>query len=719
MPLNLEPTETGLFNPANWQAGVVPNDSTPVYLNTPVTFDVNGTYTIGSLRVDSGGVVSYDEGAGNLFIADRFVIGENGSFVFTGDHNINEVYCNGDFINDGTFEPGESNFYIAGDNSKIRMNQNNSTAEALRRRTKASSSFKTNHFFDLTVTGTNDSTAGNLVVENRIDLVQDLNLRGEDTLFIESSSDNAILHDGELPGGTVRRKIATGQGAYRFESPETFVQFDGASSVPNYLTVTSQPNTHPDTSFGLKWKLIPSVVDTVNHTLSATGLNHFSKWVAGKPGSGVSMRALTGDSIVVPRLTRSYIIKPSEEINFTASVQLRYDPSERDLEYLAESELRLGRGAYYTDTVTTRWNMVSLPLVPDNTTLDSTFPTANSAAFTFGTSYTVASELSFGTGYWLKFPGKATVEIFGDDQSSNLVPVHQGWNMIGAISYPVDPATVALYPNGGGVVELTSFSFFGYKNGYQLADMLYPLHAYWVKADNAGVLALQGTTGMHKRSSSSILNSINSLTLQDGSGDNQSLYFSYGNSIDTKKYELPPPAPTGVLDVRFGSGFMVEALSNQSTKVIPVEISSASFPCKLSWNINETSGSATLIIDGKEIPMHGSSNVTVTNPNAQVALQLSRTPTSDIPKQFALYQNYPNPFNPTTTLSFELPSDISVTLKIYNILGQEVMTAINNQVMNAGYHTYSLNSSEWASGVYFYKLTAGSFTDLKKMVLTK
>ncbi len=713
-------TPGGLWsNPANWQAGVVPDDSTPVYLNTNVVFDVNGTYTIGSLRIDSGGTVTYDQDAGNLFISDRFEIEENGSFVFDGENNSNEVYCYGDFINKGIFEPGNSKFYLSGNNSKIIMNQSNSSASALSKRRASSSSFKTNHFYDLTVSGINDSTVGNLVVENRIDLFEALHLRSQDTLFVENPADNAIQHDGELPGGTVRRKLTTGSGAYRFESPDTYVQFDGASAVPTYLSVTAQANTHPDTTYGLKWKLIPSVVDTVNHTISATGLNHFSKWVAGKPGSGVSKRALTGDSIVVPRLARSYTIKASEEINFTANVQLRYDPNEIDPGYLAESELRLGRGVYYTDTVSAKWNMVSLPVMPDNSLLDSTFPGAVSSAYSFNNGYTSSSSLTFGTGYWLKFPAKQTVEILGDDLASKLIPVEQGWNMIGTITYPVDPDGVTLYPSGGGEVELNSFSFFGYQNGYQVADMLKPLHGYWVKVDNSGLLSLVGNTSNAKQSSLNYLESINGLNLVDASGNNQSLYFTFSNTVDTRRYELPPAPPTGILDARFGSGLMVESMSNQPTKVIPVSISSASFPCTVSWNVTEKTGSSTLLVDGNEIMMHGKGSMVISNPNATVSLQLSKSPSSEIPKKFALYQNYPNPFNPTTSVSFELASDVNVTLKIYNILGQEVFTAINNQMMNAGYHTYSLNSSLWASGVYFYKISAGTFTDIKKMVLTR
>jgi spore coat protein A len=91
---------------------------------------------------------------------------------------------------------------------------------------------------------------------------------------------------------------------------------------------------------------------------------------------------------------------------------------------------------------------------------------------------------------------------------------------------------------------------------------------------------------------------------------------------------------------------------------------------------------------------------------------------SDLPKTFSLDQNYPNPFNPTTHIRFTVPENSYVTLAVYNAQGQRVATLIDRDVP-AGYHTVALDASGLASGVYFYRLTAGSFTEMKKMVLLK
>jgi hypothetical protein len=118
------------------------------------------------------------------------------------------------------------------------------------------------------------------------------------------------------------------------------------------------------------------------------------------------------------------------------------------------------------------------------------------------------------------------------------------------------------------------------------------------------------------------------------------------------------------------------------------------------------------------------------NPPAdEVALSLDLTINFDVvdgvleedtglPKRYALYQNYPNPFNPSTDIRFDLVEPQQVKLVVYNMLGQEV-TRIVDQPMQAGTHTMSFDASRLASGVYFYRIEAGPFTSMRKMVLLK
>jgi hypothetical protein len=89
-----------------------------------------------------------------------------------------------------------------------------------------------------------------------------------------------------------------------------------------------------------------------------------------------------------------------------------------------------------------------------------------------------------------------------------------------------------------------------------------------------------------------------------------------------------------------------------------------------------------------------------------------------IPKKFVLAQNYPNPFNPSTTISYSLPKDGYVTLKVYDILGRVVETLVNN-FQKTGNYRINFNASELATGIYFYRLQSGSFISTKKMLLLK
>jgi subtilisin-like proprotein convertase family protein len=91
---------------------------------------------------------------------------------------------------------------------------------------------------------------------------------------------------------------------------------------------------------------------------------------------------------------------------------------------------------------------------------------------------------------------------------------------------------------------------------------------------------------------------------------------------------------------------------------------------------------------------------------------------SEIPKKFLLLQNYPNPFNPSTNIHFAVPKSSSVKIAIYDMLGRELETIVNEK-LDAGTYNANWNALKYSSGVYFYKLTAGDFTEFKKMILLK
>jgi hypothetical protein len=132
-------------------------------------------------------------------------------------------------------------------------------------------------------------------------------------------------------------------------------------------------------------------------------------------------------------------------------------------------------------------------------------------------------------------------------------------------------------------------------------------------------------------------------------------------------------------------------------------------------------------MNGALPPQYQSSSIDVhpgqTNVNLNFILTGVNSENSNTPKTFNLSQNYPNPFNPSTLISYQLPSDAYVTLKIFNVLGNEVKT-LTNGFTTAGSHQVQFSANELSSGVYFYTIQANSlngkqFQSTKKMILMK
>jgi hypothetical protein len=99
------------------------------------------------------------------------------------------------------------------------------------------------------------------------------------------------------------------------------------------------------------------------------------------------------------------------------------------------------------------------------------------------------------------------------------------------------------------------------------------------------------------------------------------------------------------------------------------------------------------------------------------------TPEEPVPKFFRLYQNYPNPFNPDTEIRYDLPVEKHVTLTIYNLLGQKIKTLVN-KTQSAGSYSVPWDGTDeqgnrLASGVYLYRLEAGAFVKVRKMLLAR
>jgi hypothetical protein len=101
-----------------------------------------------------------------------------------------------------------------------------------------------------------------------------------------------------------------------------------------------------------------------------------------------------------------------------------------------------------------------------------------------------------------------------------------------------------------------------------------------------------------------------------------------------------------------------------------------------------------------------------------IHLSVDDAASSEIPRSYRLNQNYPNPFNPSTRIGYQLPANAFVVLKVFDVLGNEVETLVNER-QNAGNHAVFFNAENLSGGVYFYRLEAGTYQDTKKLLVLK
>lgn len=155
-----------------------------------------------------------------------------------------------------------------------------------------------------------------------------------------------------------------------------------------------------------------------------------------------------------------------------------------------------------------------------------------------------------------------------------------------------------------------------------------------------------------------------------------------------------------------------------------------SFPNSQGTQIPLTAGTYNYVFTYKIDPVWRDSSINtiafIQNDNDKVILNASRPGIltgiepyiNEIPVNYSLGQNFPNPFNPTTVIHFEMPKDGYVTLKVYDIVGNEITTLVDGN-HRAGKYNVDFYGTNLSSGVYFYTLKAAGFTDTKKMILVK
>lgn len=333
------------------------------------------------------------------------------------------------------------------------------------------------------------------------------------------------------------------------------------------------------------------------------------------------------------------------------------------------------------------WNIVSAPLQMDDMSVTGLYPDATSNVFGFDNGYIQVEELETGSGYWLKFDNEYLYEFSGNIPTENI-QLNQGWNIIGVFDSEVNISQLATQPD-----DIIESNFFGFNNGYVAADVLIPGNGYWIKASESGEIVISENIAAKQNSETSKYTPVN---IMDTDGFRTTLYMS---NIAVAKNELPPLPPSGVPDVRFSDGTYISSVNNT------ILMKDLSYPVTLNINSNEF----TFFVNGEKT---GNSAI-LNSPDQIVSVE-----NTELPISFALSQNYPNPFNPVTNINFSIASREKVTITVYDMLGKVVENLVND-IYDSGNYTISFNGSNLGSGIYFYKISAGKFIDVKKMTLLK
>ena len=430
-------------------------------------------------------------------------------------------------------------------------------------------------------------------------------------------------------------------------------------------------------------------------------------WISVSPLSG------TIDQGEYENLIVSFNAEDLEEGEYTATINVSSnDPDE----YNISVPVILTVGADMNVEITVEhyedWNMVGLPLIVEDTNVMSVFPDAvENTMYLFGENgYEQEQNLELGSGYWVRFDEQGSNTIFGELVYEIDVSLMEHWNMIsgGSVSGGVfiDPSEL--------IVPNTLYSFT--ENGYDNANSIEPGLGYWVRSYGNGLITISSGGGSAKLAGQghTILKNANTISF-----NGSSLYF--GIQIPEKdilSYSLPPKPPLGSFDVRF----------SDDTKIMDeygmIELMKGSDRLKIAYDIKALPGEnydwiLSNILTEEQFTLKEIGTIDLFGNYSDFELRKK----IGLPKAFSLSQNYPNPFNPVTQIYFELPSDEFVSLRIYNLKGEEIKKLVSD-IYQVGVHMVEWNGTNHnnqpvSSGVYIYSLESNLFCSAKKMLLMK
>lgn len=380
------------------------------------------------------------------------------------------------------------------------------------------------------------------------------------------------------------------------------------------------------------------------------------------------------------------------------------------------------------------WNLISIPTDQNGATFAELFTNLQGTAFSFDNGYISETTPVTGEGYWVNLSASENIQVSGSVESY-MVSLNEGWNIVGPFhnSIPVN----SLEESTSGLLET---AFYGFNEGYNLAEVLLPGQGYWIKASQSGTISI-GTTSQPVEQEELINPVLVDVSVKQSDNYNTNFQFGFAENATSQvdrqigESQLPPAPPASLFDAR---------LVNQEGLPVNIDVRNYSDSPVSYFNLHvsnlEESFTITpdfesnivlyLVSNGIEKSIESGETIQI-NPN-EIEGSLSFKLVSDeitslsdnaLPEKYKLYSNFPNPFNPSTTVQFDIPESSVVELTVFDILGNEITTLAQGQ-LSAGVYNKTFNADGLSSGIYLLRLNAEgesgkTYNQINKMILMK
>ena len=379
------------------------------------------------------------------------------------------------------------------------------------------------------------------------------------------------------------------------------------------------------------------------------------------------------------------------------------------------------------------WNMVSLPVVPDDYSVDVLFPGNVESYGWDGNDYIDADVFEIGKGYWLAMAEAQTVVLSGVPVMTYTSDLPAGWYMIGSVAAQTDTGAFVDTPESS-ILPKTLQWYDPAQKIYVLTGVVDPGKGYWLASRNAvtltlsaGMPAAKAITGVAEETIS-----LASVTVTKGA---MSRVLEFGLGADaTAGFDshcdkpVPPPSPVAsAFDAYFAVdhkifdrfGRDIRPTGSPATYVLELK---GQGEFTLDWDVTVIPSDLSVVmrVDGRVVDMRSVSSLSLEG-DSRCEISVGKDVVT--PDDFHLSQNYPNPFNPETEVLYTLPQTAHVSVTVYNVLGQVVSVLVNEEQPAGVYRLMwdgrSDTGEEVSSGIYFYQMRASDFSTTKRMVLMK